>query len=260
MVSISCKCRTTAASAAAASCCFRAARMRRWPANDFCGRPFPCEDLSRVSRNTIHQVVHHLYNRAIARRQARWHNEIRCLPRWPGSPPRTLASWRARMSSISAMSSLQACRAARAATCGSIILRTSISSATSWRLSSSAWAKRIGRSCTAGIANHCAEALPRLKQPFQLQAADGVAHRATTDSQQSPKLPLRRQEIAGFKFFEDVPLQLAGDFLVDLMPGDRFEAGSRWCFHDMSWCTGLMTDQFQSMPKATGKDAGHVAT
>jgi len=42
------------------------------------------------------------------------------------------------------------------------------------------------------------------------------------------KLAFWGQEVAGFQLFRNAPLQLLGDFLVDLVSGDRFEPDRRW--------------------------------
>src|ERR1019366_5015732 len=79
-----------------------------------------------------------------------------------------------------------------------------------------------------GTANHRADTLAWLKQALQFQAPDGIAHRAAADPKHLHKLTLWGQQIAGFQLFRDVPLQLLGDLLVDLISGNRLEPEFRW--------------------------------
>ena len=54
----------------------------------------------------------------------------------------------------------------------------------------------------------------------QFQAADGIAHRAAADSKHLHELAFRGKQIARLQIFCNVPFELPGDFLIDLISWD----------------------------------------
>jgi hypothetical protein len=101
-----------------------------------------------------------------------------------------------------------------------------MSSATIFRFLQERGCQRVA-GFRGGTADYRADALARLKQTHQLQGPDGIPHGIAAHAQHPDQCAFWGKQVARLHLFGNAPLQLPGNFLIDLVSGDRFEADLR---------------------------------